>query len=152
MKYTIYPHVLYEKRRDIVIASIRLSIRTLCYLLLNHWTKSNQIWCVSYSHQWVPVTAFFAQLHGQKVKNHFISITKSISQILYQILCVFLQIKDIKHIEQNSVAWVMFQGRDFGVLGAVKIFGVGIWDGAPSTAHSCFCLKLFQRGKPFPSK
>ena len=24
----------------------------LCYLLLNHWTKLNQIWCVSYSHEW----------------------------------------------------------------------------------------------------
>ena len=23
----------------------------LCYLLLNHWTKFNQIWCVSYSHE-----------------------------------------------------------------------------------------------------
>ena len=33
---------------DIVIASVR----PLCYLLLNHWTKSNQIWYVSYSHEW----------------------------------------------------------------------------------------------------
>ena len=24
----------------------------LCYLLLNHRTKFNQIWCVSYSHEW----------------------------------------------------------------------------------------------------
>ena len=24
----------------------------LCYLLLSHWTKLNQIWCVSYSHKW----------------------------------------------------------------------------------------------------
>ena len=24
----------------------------LCYLLLNHLTKLNQIWCVSYSHEW----------------------------------------------------------------------------------------------------
>ena len=24
----------------------------LCYLLLNHWTTFNQIWCVSYSHEW----------------------------------------------------------------------------------------------------
>ena len=28
------------------------SVRPLCYLLLNHWTKFNQIWCVSYSHKW----------------------------------------------------------------------------------------------------
>ena len=24
----------------------------LCYLLLSHWTKLNQIWCVSYSQKW----------------------------------------------------------------------------------------------------
>ena len=24
----------------------------ICYLLLNHWTKFNQIWCVSKSHEW----------------------------------------------------------------------------------------------------
>ena len=28
------------------------SICLLCYLHLNHWTKFNQIWCVSYSHVW----------------------------------------------------------------------------------------------------
>ena len=28
------------------------SVRPLCYLVLNHWTKFNQIWCVSYSHEW----------------------------------------------------------------------------------------------------
>ena len=31
---------------------LRLSICPLCYLLLNHWTKFNQICCVSYSHEW----------------------------------------------------------------------------------------------------
>ena len=30
----------------------RPAICPLCYLLLNHWTKFNQIWCVSYSHEW----------------------------------------------------------------------------------------------------
>ena len=35
---------------DIATASIRLSVRQSCYLLLNHLTKSNQIWCVSCSH------------------------------------------------------------------------------------------------------
>ena len=24
----------------------------LCYLLLNRWTKFNQIWCVNHSHEW----------------------------------------------------------------------------------------------------
>ena len=32
--------------------SVRPSVRPLCYLLLNHWTKFNQIWFVSYSHEW----------------------------------------------------------------------------------------------------
>ena len=30
--------------------SVRPSVHPSRYLLLNHWTKSNQIWCVSYSH------------------------------------------------------------------------------------------------------
>ena len=29
----------------------RPAVCLLCYLLLNHWTKFNQIWCVSYSHE-----------------------------------------------------------------------------------------------------
>ena len=49
---------------------------------------------------------------------------------------MFSQIK--KKIEDNfdSVAGVMPQGWDLGVLGGVKNFSVGICDGAPSTAHS----------------
>ena len=50
---------------------------------------------------------------------------------------MFSQIKDRKHIEQNyhSVARIMRQGWDFGVLGCQN-FSVGICDGAPSTARS----------------
>ena len=50
---------------------------------------------------------------------------------------MFSQIKDRKHIEKNfnSVAGVMPQGWDLGVLG-VKNFSVWICDGAPATAHS----------------
>ena len=64
-------------------------------------------------------------------------VTKSISKILYQALCVFSQIKDRKHIEQNfhSITEVMPQGWDLLVLG-VKNFRVGIFDGAPSTART----------------
>ena len=53
-------------------------------------------------------------------------------------LCVFSQIKDRKHIEQNfhSVARVMPQGGTFGCWGSQKLYSVGICDGAPSTAHS----------------
>ena len=46
-----------------------------------------------------------------------------------------------KHNVHNfhSVAGVMPQGLDLGVLG-VKNFSVGICDGTPSTAHSSFKL------------
>ena len=52
-------------------------------------------------------------------------------------LCVFSQIKDRIHIEQNfhSVAKVMPRGGTWGA-GGVKNFSVGICDGAPSTARS----------------
>ena len=40
-------------------------------------------------------------------------------RFLYQILCVFSQMKDTKHIRRDfySVAWVMPQVWDFGALG-----------------------------------
>ena len=65
----------------------RPAVCPLCYLLLNHWTKFNQIWCVSYSHYWGAQRQIFfapppgALGRGQKVKYHSISITKSISKI-----------------------------------------------------------------------
>ena len=68
---------------------LKMSVRPLCYLLLNHWTKSNQIWCVSYS-IWIGLATsntFWSHHQGQgrcqKVK-YQITITKSISKILYQ--------------------------------------------------------------------
>ena len=40
-----------KSEEHIVTTSVRLfarlSVRPLCYLLLNHWKKFNQIWCVS---------------------------------------------------------------------------------------------------------
>ena len=62
-------------------------------------------------------------------------------RFLYKILCVFSQIKDRKHIEQNfhSVAKVMPRGGTAGCWG-VKNFSVGICDGAPSTARSSLLL------------
>ena len=46
---------------------------------------------------------------------------------LYQTLCVFSQIEDRKHIEQNfhSVAGVMPQGWDLGVLGSKTLACMG---------------------------
>ena len=51
----------------------------------------------------------------------------SILRFLYQTLCTFSQIKGRKHIEQNfhSVAWVMSQGWDLGVLGGSKTLAWG---------------------------
>ena len=51
----------------------------------------------------------------------------SILRFLYQTFCAFLQIKDRTHIEQNfhSVAGVMPQGWDLGVLGGSKTLAWG---------------------------
>ena len=57
-----------------------LSVCPLCYLLLNHWTKSNQIWCVSCSHERGVQQHNMFWPHplgrGQKVKYHQTSISK----------------------------------------------------------------------------
>ena len=87
--FVVYPHAFLKKRRGYcnrLRPSIRPSVCRLCYILLNHWTKFNQIWCVSYSHEWGVQKQFLAPPsgalgRGQKVKCHFISITKSISKI-----------------------------------------------------------------------
>ena len=81
-----YPHAFLKKRRG-YCNRLRPSVCLLCYLLLNYWTKFNQIWCATYSHEWgVQQLIFFAPTpgalgRGQKVKYHLISITKSISKI-----------------------------------------------------------------------
>ena len=63
----------------------RSAVCPLCYLLLNHLTKFNQIWCVSYSHEWGVQRKknIWLRLLGPwgGVKYHLISITKSISKI-----------------------------------------------------------------------
>ena len=52
-----------------------------------------------------------------------ISITKSISRVFIPTLCVFSQMKDIKHIrwDFHSVAWVMPQSLRLGGAGGSKI-------------------------------
>ena len=43
------------------------SVHPSRYLLLNHWTKSNQIWCVCCSHEWgVQRHIFFGPGEGSK--------------------------------------------------------------------------------------
>ena len=85
-----------NRLRPSVRQSVRPSVRPLCYLLLNHWTIFNQIWCVSYSHELCEQQQFFLAPpsrdlgRGQKVKYHFISITKSISKIFIPNFVCFL--------------------------------------------------------------
>ena len=67
----------------------------------------------------------------------------SILRFLFQTLCAFLQIKDRKHIEQNfhSVAEVMPQGRDLGVLGGSKTYWGFVM--APHRLRILVCLFRF---------
>ena len=59
LKADYYPHAFLKKRRR-YCNGLHPSLCPLCYLLLNHWTKFNQIWCVSYSHEWsVQLQMFF---------------------------------------------------------------------------------------------
>ena len=96
------------------------------YLLQNHWTKSKQIWCVSYSHEWgMQQHIVFGPApgdlgRGQKDKYHSHSITYShFQRFLNQTLYIFPQTKDIKHIRQDfhSVTWVMPLGVGLGGVG-----------------------------------
>ena len=77
-----YPHAFLKKRRGYCYP-LRPSVCPLCYLLLNHWTKFNQIWCVSQMNGACNVKLFWPSPmgRGQKVKYHIISITKAISKI-----------------------------------------------------------------------
>ena len=63
-----------------------------------------------------------------------ISLTCQFQRFLYQTLCVFSQIKDRKHSEQNFHSVARFM--PWGGTGGVKNFSVGICDGAPSTSRS----------------
>ena len=102
---------------------LRPSACPLCYLLLNHWTKFNKIWCVSYSHEWgvQQQKKFWPRPlgRGQKVKYHLISITKSILKIFIPNFVCVLTNERYKTCQTDfhSVAWVMPQGCDLGALG-----------------------------------
>ena len=96
--------------------------------------KFSQIWCVNYLHQWHMRRHNFLGPHplgpwgGTKRSNIIKYQSQSrFQRFLNQTLCVFSQMKDIKHIRQdfNSVAKVMPQGWDLGVLwgfGVKKLF------------------------------
>ena len=96
--------------------------------------KFNQIWCVSYLHQWHMQPHNFLDLHplglwgGAKRSNIIKCQSQSqFQRFLSQTLCVFSQLKDIKHIrgDFHSVAWVMPQAWDLGIpwgVGGSKFF------------------------------
>ena len=68
---------------------------------------------------------------GQKVKYHLISITKSISKIFFQTLCVFSQMKDTKHIRRVFLFCRL--GHAWGYLGAKIKF-------RPAVCPLCYLL------------
>ena len=125
-----YPHAFLKKRRGYcnrLRPSVRPSVCPSRYLLLNHWAKSNQIWCVRCSHEWgMQRLIFFGPAPwgpGEGPKGQ-ISLNTIKFQLLSQFqrfinhtLCVFSQMKDIKHIRRDFhlAAWVMLQGWDLGV-------------------------------------
>ena len=86
--------------------------------------KFNQIWCISNLHQWHMQRHNFFGPHplgpwgGAKRSNIIKPQSQSqFQRFLYQTLCVFSQLKDIKHIRRDfhSVPWVMPQGWNLGV-------------------------------------
>ena len=128
-----YPHAFLKKRWGYcnrLRPSVRLSVRPSRYLLLNHWTKSNQIWCVCCSHEWgVQRHIFFwprplGPWGGAKRSNIIkFQLLSQFQNFLNQTLCVFSQMKDIKHIRRDFhlAAWVMPQGWDLGVPWGVVV-------------------------------
>ena len=90
------------------------------------FSEIQQNWCVSYSHEWhMQRHNFFGPRPlgpwgGAKRSNIIKVWLQSQFQIfLNQTLCVFSQMKDIKHIRRDfhSVAWVIPQGWDLGLPG-----------------------------------
>ena len=74
---------------------LRPSVLPLYYLFLNHWTKSNQSWCVSFSHECCVQQHFFWTRHlgpwgGVKWSNIIkFQFQSQFQRFLYQTLCVF---------------------------------------------------------------
>ena len=98
------------------------------YLLLNHWTKSNQILVCELLHEsGAQRHIFFASPPGalernQKVKYHYISITKSISNIFKPNFVCFLT------NESNTTYQTGFLFRRQGHVQGVGLVGVqGCW-------------------------
>ena len=88
--------------------------------------KSNQIWCVSCSHEWSVQRQIFCPApwglrEGPKGQISLNIIKFQFQRFFNQTLCFFSHMKDIKHIrlDFHLAAWVMPQGWDLGVLRGV---------------------------------
>ena len=70
-------------------------------------------------HHWVKLVTLG---RGKRSKIIKFRLPCQFQRFLCQILCVFSQMKDTKHIRPDfySVAWVMPQGWDFGALGVPR--------------------------------
>ena len=88
----------------------------------------NQIWCVSYSHEWhMQWHNFFGPRPlgpwgGAKRSNIIkFQLLSQFQIFLNQTLCVFSQMKDTKHFRRDfhSVAWVMPRGQNFNFLNMI---------------------------------
>ena len=105
----IIPTIFLKSEGDTVIASVR----PLCYILPNHWTKFNHIWCVSYSHEWVRNVNFFLAPppgEGSKGQISFNFNYKVNFKDFYSKLCVCShkwKIQNISDVFFYSVARVM---------------------------------------------
>ena len=80
-----------------VIASVSPSVCLLCYLLLNHWTKSNQVWCASYSYEWGVQQHVFGIPLGPRgrFKGQLSSLKSQFQRFLYQTFLIVLTNKRI---------------------------------------------------------
>ena len=96
---------------------------SLCYLLLNHWIKFNQIWCVSYSHEWgAQYTHFFGPApwgpgEGSKGQKLFNFNYKVNFKDFYSKLCVYSHKWKIKKTYQTG----------FSLYSLGNAPGVGLW-------------------------
>ena len=116
-----------QSPRSVPLSVWLLFVRPLRYLLLKHWTKSNQIWCVCCSHEWGVQRricfglALWGPWEGPKglilLNMIKFQLQSKFQRFLNQTLCVYSQMKDIKHIRQDFylAAWVIPQGWDLGV-------------------------------------
>ena len=116
------PRFFLKKAKGVLLSpqSARLSVRPLCYLLLNHWTKFSQIWYVSYSHAWgVQRQTFLAPVPwgGVKMSNIIkFQLQSQFQRFVHQTLYVLTQMKDTKHIRRDfhSVAGSCPRGGTLG--------------------------------------